>query len=54
LRGTGLPAQYVQRDVNGASLNIVMIGPLADDAAADTAVSAAAQAGAPGARKVIR
>ena len=54
LRGAGLPAQYVQRDVNGASLNIVMIGPLADDAAADAAVSAAAQAGAPGARKVIR
>lgn len=54
LRGAGLPAQYVQRDVNGSLLNIVMIGPLADDAAADAAVDAAAKAGAPGARKVTR
>lgn len=54
LRGAGLPAQYVQRDINGSLLNIVMIGPLADDAAADAAVVAAAKAGAPGARKVIR
>ncbi len=54
LKGAGLPAQYVQRDVNGSLLNIVMIGPLADDAAADAAIAAAAKAGAPGARKVIR
>lgn len=54
LRGAGLPAQYVQRDINGSLLNIVMIGPLADDAAADAAVVAAAKAGAPGARKVTR
>ena len=54
LRADGLPAQYVQRDVSGAALNIVMIGPLADDAAADAAIAAAAKAGAPGARKVIR
>lgn len=54
LKGAGLPAQYVQRDVNGSVLNIVMIGPLADDAAADAAVVAAAKAGAPGARKVTR
>lgn len=54
LRDAGLPAQYVQRDVNGSVLNIVMIGPLADDAAADAAVVAAAKAGAPGARKVTR
>lgn len=54
LKNAGLPAQYVQRDVNGSLLNIVMIGPLADDAAADAAVTAAAQAGAPGARKVTR
>ena len=54
LRADGLPAQYVQREVSGAALNIVMIGPLADDAAADAAIAAAAKAGAPGARKVIR
>lgn len=54
LRDAGLPTQYVQRDVNGSVLNIVMIGPLADDAAADAAVVAAAKAGAPGARKVTR
>ncbi len=54
LRGAGMPAQYVQRNINGSLLNIVMIGPLADDAAADAAVAAAAKAGAPGARKVTR
>ena len=54
LKGAGLPAQYVRRDVGGSVLNIVMIGPLADEAAADAAIAAAAKAGAPGARKVIR
>lgn len=54
LRDAGLPAQYVQRNTGGSLLNIVMVGPLADDAAADAAIEAAAKAGAPGARKVIR
>lgn len=54
LKNAGQPAQYVQRDVNGSLLNIVMIGPLPDDAATDAAVAAAEQAGAPGARKVVR
>jgi cell division septation protein DedD len=52
LRAKGLPAQYVRRDINGARLNIVMIGPLSDDAAIDRAKSEAAAAGVAGARKV--
>lgn len=52
LRAGGLPAQYVRREVNGAQLNIVMIGPLSGDAAIERAKSEAAAAGVAGARKV--
>ncbi len=54
LQGSGLPTQYVQREINGSLFNIVMIGPLTDDAAADAAIVSAAKAGAAGARKVVR
>jgi cell division protein FtsN len=52
LQAKGLPAQFVRRDVNGAKLNIVMIGPLSGDAAIERAKNEAAAAGVAGARKV--
>ena len=54
LSDAGQPAQYVQRTINGTLFNIVMIGPLADEAAADAAVAAAGAAGVTGARKIVR
>ncbi len=52
LRTRGLPAQYVRRTVNGADLNIVMIGPLNGETAIERAKAEAAAAGVSGARKV--
>ncbi|MGB0507019.1 MAG: SPOR domain-containing protein [Pikeienuella sp.] len=52
LRRSELPAQYVKRNVNGSIFNIVMIGPLRNDAEVERAKATAKSIGVSGARKV--
>ena len=54
MRTIGLPAQYVRRGTTEKPLNIVMIGPLPDEPTVIQAIKEAADAGAPGGRRVKR